>query len=160
MFKKMQKKAGLMPFQYEFEKSLRKYSITIDLEMIGVDKNFNCEADNKEKAKRVNLLLDAIQHLSLIVKGNLDNAESIFVVGGLSPYKTHFFENCVNMSRGEFLLENNDELKDRINKGYSCALIKSGEILNEIEVEKQLNTISMSKFFDNLQQEVNNYYEV
>ena len=44
---------GLMPYQYEYDKSLKIYSITIDLEMIGKDENFEGEADAKEKADRV-----------------------------------------------------------------------------------------------------------
>ena len=40
---------GLMPYQYEYDKSLKIYSITIDLEMIGKDENFEGEADAKEK---------------------------------------------------------------------------------------------------------------
>lgn len=73
-----------MPYQYEYDKSLKIYSITIDLEMIGKDENFEGEADAKEKADRVICLLYAIENLSLVVKGNLDNAEPIFAVGGLS----------------------------------------------------------------------------
>lgn len=38
-----------MPYQYEYDKSLKIYSITIDLEMIGKDENFEGEADAKEK---------------------------------------------------------------------------------------------------------------
>lgn len=34
------KETGLMPYQYEYDKSLKIYSITIDLEMIGKDENF------------------------------------------------------------------------------------------------------------------------
>ena len=42
-------KVGLMPYQYEYEKSLKVYSLTIDLEKIGKDPNFpDKEADNKE----------------------------------------------------------------------------------------------------------------
>ena len=37
---------GLMPYQYEYDKSLKVYSITIDLDKIGVDENFHAEADN------------------------------------------------------------------------------------------------------------------
>lgn len=67
-----------MPYQYEYDKSLKVYSITVDLEMIGKDENFEQEenykeADNNEKAARVNSILDAIENLSLTVKGNLDN---------------------------------------------------------------------------------------
>ena len=43
-----------MPFQYEYDKSLKAYSMTIDLTMIGKDSNFDTEeASNEEKAKRV-----------------------------------------------------------------------------------------------------------
>lgn len=54
--------------------------------MIGKDENFEGEADAKEKADRVICLLDLIENLSLVVKGNLDNAEPIFAVGGRSVY--------------------------------------------------------------------------
>ena len=76
------KETGLMPYQYEYDKSLKVYSITIDLEMIGKDENFENDKDYKEasqeeKADRVNCILSAIENLSLTVKGNLDNAEPI-----------------------------------------------------------------------------------
>lgn len=79
------KDSGLMPYQYEYDKSLKIYSITIDLEMIGKDENFEHEenykeASNEEKADRVNSLLNAIENLSLTVKGNLDNADRKSVV--------------------------------------------------------------------------------
>lgn len=90
-------KVGLMPYQYEYDKSLKTYSITIDLEMVGKDENFGAEADKEEKAARVKAILDAIETLSLVVKGNLDNAEPIFVVGGISDRKTHYFENVVHV---------------------------------------------------------------
>ena len=48
------------------------------------------EWDGNEKAKRVISLIDAVENLSLVVRGNLDNAEPLFVVGGLSERKTHY----------------------------------------------------------------------
>ena len=33
-------KAGLMPYQYEYEKALKCYSMTIDLDKVGVDENY------------------------------------------------------------------------------------------------------------------------
>ena len=56
-------KTGLMPYQYEYDKSLKIYSITIDLERVGIDENFKTEADNKEKAERVNSILTAVETL-------------------------------------------------------------------------------------------------
>lgn len=150
-------KVGLMPYQYEYDKSLKVYSITVDLEMIGRDDNFNAEADDIEKKERVYALMDAIENLSLVVKGNLDNAEPIFVVGGLSDRKTHYFENVVHVSEGK--LEITDDLKNKIQSGYHCGLLKGNNFLNEYEIEEELQTVSVSEFFQTVKAEINDYFD-
>ena len=152
------KESGLMPYQYEYDKALKVYSITIDLDMIGKDENFKAEADNKEKAHRVNALLDAIENLTLIVKGNLDNAEPVFVVGGLSNRKTHYFENVVKVENEKLILS--DDLKEKISLGYSVALLKSNVFKNQAEIIKELQPKSIVTFFNELKSEVKNYYGV
>ncbi|MGN0027398.1 MAG: type I-B CRISPR-associated protein Cas7/Cst2/DevR [Clostridium sp.] len=162
----LQEKAGevgLMPYQYEYDKSLKIYSLTIDLEMIGKDENFAQEegykeADNKEKANRVNLILNAVENLSLTVKGNLDNAEPIFIVGGLSDRKTHYFENVVNVKEDKLIMS--DDLEEKIKKGYYVGLLEGNALENESEIKSRLNTISISKFFENIKNEVDTYFEV
>lgn len=152
------KVSGLMPYQYEYDKALKVYSITIDLDMIGKDENFNLEADNKEKAERVNAILDAIENLSLTVKGNLDNAEPIFIVGGLSNRKTHFFENVVTVRNEK--LNISDDLKEKINLGYSVGLMRNNLFKNEDEIVRELSPKSMISFFKELKDEVCKYYGV
>jgi CRISPR-associated protein Cst2 len=152
------KDTGLMPYNYEYEKSLRVYSITFDLEMVGVDENFEQEADPIEKAERVNTILGAIEQLSLVVKGNLDNAEPIFVVGGLSDRKTHVFENVVRVHKGRLSLT--ADLIDKLNLGYSVALLKGDNFVNEQEVIEKLNPKTVTKFFEELKQDVKHYYGV
>ena len=152
------KQSGLMPYQYEYDKALKVYSITIDLDMIGKDENFKAEADNKEKADRVNALLDAIENLTLIVKGNLDNAEPVFVVGGLSNRKTHYFENVIKVENEKLILS--DDLKEKISLGYSVALLKSNVFKNQAEIIKELQPKSIVTFFNELKSEVKNYYGV
>lgn len=152
------KLAGLMPYQYEYDKSLKVYSITIDLDMIGKDDNFNAEADNKEKAGRVKCILSAVQNLSLIVRGNLDNAEPIFIVGGLSDRKTHYFENVVKVSNGTLIIS--DDLKEKISRGFSSGLLKGETFKNEKDIINELNPKSIEKFFSDLIEEVNSYYNV
>lgn len=157
------KDAGLMPYQYEYDKSLKIYSITIDLEMIGKDENFENEegykeATNEEKADRVKSILDAIETLSLTVKGNLDNAEPIFIVGGLSDRKTHYFENVVKVEEDKLIIS--DDLKDKINKGYKVALLEGRILKNEDEIKNELNTISVTKFFDELKSDVDTYFNL
>lgn len=151
------KESGLMPYQYEYDKSLKVYSITIDLDMIGKDENFAAEADNNEKSYRVNSILEAIENLNLIVKGNLDNAEPVFVVGGLSNRKTHYFENVIKVENEKLVLS--DDLKEKIELGYSVALLKSHIFKNQAEIIKELQPKSISTFFKELKSEVKNYYE-
>ena len=157
------REAGLMPYQYEYDKSLKIYSMTIDLEMIGKDENFEqeeCykEAENTEKADRVNSILNAIESLSLTVKGNLDNAEPVFIVGGLSDRKTHYFENVIKVEEEKLVLS--DDLKDKIDRGYKVALLEGRTLQNESEIKEKLNTISVTKFFDELRADVNAYFGV
>lgn len=148
-------KVGLMPYQYEFDKSMKVYSITIDLEEIGVDKNFNAEASPKEKCQRVCDILDAVQYLSLVVKGNLDNAEPIFAVGGMSPRKTHAFENAVNV-KGTRL--DTEPVKEKLKDGFKCAMLRSGQLTNEDDIVRELNPISVSEFFEDIKKQVKEYY--
>lgn len=157
------KEAGLMPYQYEYDKSLKVYSITIDLDMIGKDENFEQEegykeADNKEKAGRVKSILDAVENLSLIVKGNLDNAEPIFIVGGLSDRKTHYFENVVKLEENKIIIS--EDLKNKIQKGYYVGLLEGKILENEVEIKEKLNPISIAKFFDNVREEIDTYFNV
>lgn len=148
--------SGLMPYQYEYDKSLKVYSMTIDLEMVGKDENFQCEAEPEEKVKRVCALLNAVENLSLIVKGNLDNAEPIFVIGGLSERKTHYFENVVHVKEAKLLIS--DDLKAKLGNGFYAGLLRGNLIENETEIEQELNPVSVSQFFETLRKEVTNYY--
>ncbi|MBF8983304.1 type I-B CRISPR-associated protein Cas7/Cst2/DevR [Lutibacter sp. B2] len=152
-------KCGLMPYQYEYDKTMKMYSITIDLEMIGKDKNFDTvEAEDKEKADRVISILDTIEMLNLVVKGNLDNAEPLFVVGGLTDRKTHYFENVVKVEKEK--LSNIKVLKERASKGCKVALLEVGGFKNEAEIIKELKPISVYEFFEDLRTQVNKHYGV
>ena len=146
---------GLMPYQYEYDKSIKIYSLTIDLEKGGVDENFGAEADNEEKCSRVLSIIDAVENLSLVVKGNLDNAEPIFVMGGLSPRKTHMFENAVRVVGKNLVIE---PVKEKLDMGFSCGLMRNGQLGNEDEIVRELNPKAVPKFFGELREEVKEYF--
>lgn len=152
------KDSGLMPYQYEYDKSLKVYSMTIDLEMIGKDENFSAEASVQEKTERVIALLDAVKNLSLVVRGNLDNAEPLFIVGGLSERKTHYFENVVHVHKEELCIT--QDLKDKLAEGFFVGLMQSATFRNETEVMTELKPISVHAFFDKMKKEVKEYYGV
>lgn len=153
------KQAGLNPYQYEFDKSLKVYSLTIDLEMVGKDENFTeAEASSEEKASRVIAILEAVESLHLIVKGSLDNAEPLFIVGGLSNRKTHVFENVVKVE--DEVLVVTDDLKQKVAKGYKVGLLKGNNFKNELEIETVLAPVTITHFFAELKAEVKEYYGV
>lgn len=149
-------KAGLMPYQYEYDKSMKVYSLTIDLEMVGKDENFQAEAEPEEKADRVLRILEAVRNLSLVVKGNLDNAEPLFIAGGLSERKTHYFENVVRVKRGALAIT--QDLKDKLSEDFSCALLRGDNFSNEDEIVKELDPLSMKQFFEQLEEQVKSWY--
>lgn len=149
-------KAGLMPYQYEYDKSMKVYSLTIDLEMVGKDENFQAEAEPEEKADRVLRILEAVRNLSLVVKGNLDNAEPLFIAGGLSERKTHYFENVVRVKRGALAIT--QDLKDKLSEDFSCALLRGDNFSNEDEIVKELAPLSMKQFFEQLEEQVKSWY--
>jgi CRISPR-associated protein Cst2 len=152
------KEAGLMPYQYEYDKSLKVYSMTIDLDMIGVDKNFETEATKEEKYNRVKSLLEAVANLSLVVRGNLDNAEPVFIIGGLSNRKTHYFENVVKVSNEKLVISN--DLKSKLEEGFHAGLLQGETFTNESEIITNLNPTSVKEFFTIVEEEVKQYYEV
>lgn len=152
------KKTGLMPYQYEYDKNYKVYSLTIDLEMVGKDENYGVEADNEEKAARVNALLDTVENLSLVVRGNLDNAEPVFVVGGFTSRKTHYFENVVKIENENVKLS--EDLKEKVKEGFSVGLLRGNVFLNEEEIIQMLQACSVKEFFNHLKEEVNTYYGV
>ena len=124
-----------MPYNYEYDKNMKIYSLTIDLTKVGKDENFNTEADNKEKCERVMAVLNAVENLNLVVKGNLDNAEPLFVIGGLSDRMTHQFENVVSVHGGK--LKITPDLKNRLEKGYKAALLEGENFENEFEIKPE-----------------------
>ena len=149
------KDCGLMPYQYEYDKSIKIYSINIDLEKVGVDQNFDAEASNEEKCSRVLSIIDAVENLSLVVKGNLDNAEPIFIAGGLSPRKTHMFENAVRVVGKNLVVE---PIKEKLDMGFSCGLMRNGQLGNEDEIIRELNPTTVPKFFNQLREDIKAYF--
>lgn len=150
--------AGLMPYNYEYDKSLKIYSITIDLSMIGKDENFKVEATNEEKADRVISILNTIQNLNLLVKGNLDNAEPIFIVGGISKRMTHIFENRVRVKDNRLKLSN--DLKEKVGQGFYVGLLEGENLDNELEIINELKPESIEEVFEKLKSDVKKYYGV
>ena len=155
------KKNGSNISQSEIHKSYYSYTITIDLDKVGIDKNDKIEIENSEKAERVKKLLDAVKFLYRDIKGRRENLSPIFAIGGVYSIKNPFFENrvkcynnMINIEAIKSVLNLDKEISDNTNVG-----LINGIFRNNDELINELNAIDMSELFDKIKGEVDDYYK-
>ncbi|MGC8870276.1 MAG: type I-B CRISPR-associated protein Cas7/Cst2/DevR, partial [Brevinematia bacterium] len=154
-------------FQFEQHYSLYSYSVTIDLNRIGVDENDSIELPMKVRAERVCKVLDALKIMNREIKGRTENLNPIFVIGGVYPVKNPFFLNRVkvvyNASTKDFSIHKeliDSVLNTKINgssvKDYTLIGVLKGYWSNEKEFEEALD---INEFFERLKEGVRKFYE-
>ena len=155
-------------YQSEIHKSFYSYTITVELDKVGVDNNDNINLPSEEKAKRVKILLDVIKLLYRDIKGKRENLSPVFVIGGIYNVGNPFFYNRINLSfTKEKILLNSDELNSILNiKTFDNTPVKDNTMLgvingifaniNEIDCEVKL---SINEFFEKLKEKVDKYYK-
>ena len=136
--------------QSEIHKSYYAYTLTIDLDKVGIDKDI--EIPEEEKKKRVKDLLKTIQFLYRDIKGRRENLSPIFVIGGIYDRKNPFFENRIQVVNNKL---NVDILKDIVNsdedvKNNTKVGYVEGKFENNNEIKKELQAEKIGKFFDEL----------
>jgi len=147
--------------QIETHKSYYAYTITIDLDKVGIDENDEIELDSKEKACRVNKLLDTVKFLYRDIKGRREDLKPLFSIGGVYEIKNPFFEGKLKVKDNNLCI---DTIKDilkldkRISDNTECGFIK-GIFSNCEEIQTELNALDMNTYFTNLKKKVSNYYE-
>ena len=155
------KKNGSNISQSEIHKSYYSYTITIDLDKVGIDKNDKIEIENSEKAERVKKLLDAVKFLYRDIKGRRENLSPIFAIGGVYSIKNPFFENrvkCYNNMINIEAIKSVLNLDKEISDNTTVGLI-NGIFRNNDELINELNAIDMSELFDKIKGEVDAYYK-
>lgn len=156
----------------EIHKSYYAYTITIDLDRVGIDeviteyvkgkepKKEKIEIEKSERAKRVNDLLKILKTLYRDIRGRRENLTPIFIIGGVYNIKNPFFENrlrvnknCLDIKTILNTINIDKEVKNNTISGYI------GNIFNNSkEIEEELKTKSIPEVFDYLSEEVNKYY--
>lgn len=158
-----EKKDGGNISQSEIHKSFYVYTISVDLDKVGIDVNDNIEISKEEKAKRVKSLLKAVKFLSRDIRGRRENLSPIFIIGGVYDIKNPFFENRIHLNDGNAInllpLLQTIELDDEIKNNTKVGLIK-GIFSNDSEIEEKLKAVEMQKFFEELAKDIDKYYEV
>lgn len=136
--------------QSEIHKSYYAYTVTIDLDKVGVDKDI--EISEEEKKKRVRDLLKTIQFLYRDIKGRRENLSPIFVIGGVYDRKNPFFENRIQVSNNKLnvnilkdIINSDADVKNNTKVGYI-----DGKFENSNEIREELHAEKIGEFFDEL----------
>ena len=159
-------RAGEFPniAQAEIHKSYYKYTLTIDLDKIGVDELDNINIDNKEKARRVKKLLDTISLLYRDIRGRREDLKPLFIIGGVYDIKNPFFENIVDIKNNRIAVEKlYSGIYDYIEKDTLCGIVKE-QFDNDTEVETELKKKNITitdtpEFFKKIKEKVDEYYD-
>lgn len=145
--------------QAEIHKSYYVYTITADLEKIGIDENDKIELDNNEKCRRIQKLLDTVAFLYRDIRGRRENLSPLFAVGGVYDIKNPIFENLVSVKENKISVEKIEKgIFDFMKANTYCGFIE-GKFDNDKEIKEKLNGVSVPEFFNILKKKVSDYYE-
>lgn len=145
--------------QSEIHRSYYRYTITADLDQIGIDDGDGISIENSEKARRINKLLDTVSLLYRDIRGRREDLKPLFAIGGVYDVKNPVFQNALEVKNNMVLVSTIEGvLFDLIKKDTSCGLIE-GKFSNDKEIKEKLNAISMPEFFNSLKRKVCEYYE-
>lgn len=144
--------------QSEIHRSFYAYTITIDLDRVGVDGALSITQE--EKAKRVKALLDVLQFLYRDIKGRRENLSPVFVVGGRYARKNPFFENRVILNQGKIQIDTLQEImeSDSDIRENTVTGIVSGVFANDSALKNSLKAGTVTDTFSHLKKEVDAYY--
>lgn len=145
--------------QSEIHRSYYRYTITIDLDQIGIDEQDNIVLDNQEKTRRVNKLLDTISVLYRDIRGRREDLKPLFAIGGVYDVKNPIFQNALEVKNNKILIPLIEGVMyDFVRKDTICGLVE-GKFSNDAEIKEKLNAVPMPVFFSKIKEEVNKYYE-
>ena len=145
--------------QSEIHQSYYAYTITIDLDLVGIDKNDDIEIKNEEKANRIENLLNTVEYLYRDIKGRREDLSPLFVIGGVYDIKNPIFMNSIDVKSNKLDIERiQDKLTESISANTEMGLVR-GVFDNDDEIRESLNPKSIGEFFENLKSKVRDYYE-
>lgn len=148
--------------------SFYTYTVTIDLEKVGVDGNI--ELEKEEKSKRVIQLLEILKVLNREIRGREENLSPLFIIGGLYDLNSPYFLGRIKLDNKEngFAI-NTNTLKDTmklkigdnsIEEDTNIGIVKD-IFVNENEIEELFSNkiLNIQDFFEKLENEVKEYYK-
>lgn len=145
--------------QSEIHRSFYRYTVTVDLDEIGIDRNSDIALPKEERSRRVQKLLETIQYLYRDIRGRRENLQPLFVVGGVYDRKNPLFENVVDVKQNRVDVEKIEGvLTDELRKQTLVGVVKDA-FENTAEIQAVLQGQKIPQVFESLQQKVAEYYE-
>ncbi|MFN3406450.1 MAG: type I-B CRISPR-associated protein Cas7/Cst2/DevR [Caldimicrobium sp.] len=154
--------------QIEQHLSYYSYSLTIDLDKVGIDDDI--KLPKAERAKRIKDLLEIVKILNREIRGRTENLNPLFVIGGIYDVKNPFFHGRIKLEwRKNGVCIAISPIKDTLNITYNGKKVGddtvigyiSGEWANEEEIKslpvKKVSDIET--IFTDLSKEIEGYYE-
>ncbi|MEK4222505.1 type I-B CRISPR-associated protein Cas7/Cst2/DevR [Bacillus sp. FSL W8-0116] len=153
----------------EQHESLYSYTMTIDLDKVGIDGDI--ELSKEIRYTRVEQLLEIIKLLNRNIRGRQESLAPLFIIGGLYPVANPFFLGRIKLeNKAHHWILNVKGLKDVLETTFVGQSIRdqtyigyvSGVFGNEAEFDSVLNRKagSIEDFFTELKNEVRSYYGV
>lgn len=144
--------------QSQIQRSYYRYTVTIDLDQIGIDTVDGTNLDNAEKSRRVQKLLDTIAFLYRDIRGRREDLKPLFIVGGVYDIKNPVFENIVTIDKNSIkvkpILEAEESLPNETFTG-----VVSDQFDNDEQLKTELKAGTVGSVIKNLKQKVGDYYE-
>lgn len=145
--------------QSEIHRSFYRYTVTVDLDEIGIDRNSDIALPKEERSRRVQKLLETIQYLYRDIRGRRENLQPLFVVGGVYDRKNPLFENVVDVKQNRVDVEKIEGvLTDELRQQTLVGVVKDA-FENTAEIQAVLQGQKIPQVFESLQQKVAEYYE-
>ena len=143
--------------QSEIQRSFYTYTITVDLDRVGIDGEV--QITGEEKADRVKTLLDTVQYLYRDIKGRRETLSPLFAIGGRYERRNPFFENRIRIENDQINVETLAELlEDDAIRTHTFTGVVTGTFDNENEIRGKLSGESVGAAFRHLKEEVEQYY--
>lgn len=138
--------------QAEIQRSYYAYTLTVDLDRVGVDVNNAIDLSLEEKANRVAKLLEAVQFLYRDIKGRREDLRPLFVVGGVYARKCPYFMHRVAVNENAITVDSVVDAKESCDdaKKHTLCGVVPGIFKNEKDIKERLAAASVSDFFKNL----------
>lgn len=152
--------------QREIHHSYYSYTITIDLDRVGVDANTpDAELPVDQRAARVCAFLEVVRNLYRDIGARRENLAPVFIIGGVYDRKNPYFENRVHIKSNQIAVSDLCEIvKDDTDlmENTVCGIL-GGSFANAREIENKLSEVgvrpvTVGEFFKRMEERVTAVY--